>query len=91
MGAGEAWWCDSVALCGSRGHLCGVAKLLYFTVTSPTVTTMSIMPLTSIRTVGDGDNIEIVNQLLLPHTVEWIQISTPEEAHDAIKSMKVRT
>ena len=42
--------------------------------------------LTSIRTV-DG-KIEIVDQLLLPHSTEYIQISTIEEAHDAIKSMK---
>ncbi|KAI0695453.1 eukaryotic translation initiation factor 2B [Cytidiella melzeri] len=44
--------------------------------------------LTSIRT--SGHKIEIVNQLLLPHTVEFIPIDTVEEAHDAIKSMKIR-
>jgi len=43
--------------------------------------------LKSIRT--DGDKIEIVNQLLLPHTIEYVNIQTIEEAHDAIKSMKV--
>ena len=41
----------------------------------------------SIRT--DGNDIEIVNQLLLPHVVEFIPIKTIEDAHDAIKSMKV--
>lgn len=43
--------------------------------------------LTSIRT--SGDNIEIVNQLLLPHVVEFLPITTIDEAHDAIKTMKV--
>ena len=41
----------------------------------------------SIRT--DGNDIEIVNQLLLPHVVEFIPIKTIEDAHDAIRSMKV--
>ena len=45
------------------------------------------MALTSIRT--SGDKIEIVNQLLLPHTTEFIEIDTIEQAYDAIKSMKV--
>ncbi|KZT26682.1 putative translation initiation factor [Neolentinus lepideus HHB14362 ss-1] len=36
----------------------------------------------------NGDTIKIVNQLLLPHTTEWIDINTIEDAHDAIKSMK---
>ncbi|KAI0081322.1 Methylthioribose-1-phosphate isomerase [Panus rudis PR-1116 ss-1] len=45
-------------------------------------------PLTSIRT--DGDKIEIVNQLILPHTTEFIHIDTIEQAYDAIKSMKIR-
>ncbi|KAJ6625456.1 Methylthioribose-1-phosphate isomerase [Mycena sp. CBHHK59/15] len=44
--------------------------------------------LKSIKT--DGDKIEIVNQLLLPHTTEFIQIATIEDAHEAIKSMKIR-
>ena len=43
--------------------------------------------LTSIR--RSGDKIEIVNQLLLPHTVEFLEIDTIEKAYDAIKSMKV--
>lgn len=43
-------------------------------------------PLTSIRT--SGDDIEIVNQLLLPHTTEWLKIDSIEDAHEAIKSMK---
>jgi methylthioribose-1-phosphate isomerase len=37
------------------------------------------------------DKIEIVNQLLLPHTTEWLAIDTIEQAHDAIKTMKVGT
>lgn len=48
---------------------------------------MSSPGLKSIR--ADGDKLEIINQLLLPHTTEWIQINSIEEAHDAIKSMKV--
>ncbi|RDB25295.1 Methylthioribose-1-phosphate isomerase [Hypsizygus marmoreus] len=45
-------------------------------------------PLTSIRT--SNGKLEIVNQLLLPHTTEYIDINTIEEAHDAIKTMKIR-
>lgn len=45
--------------------------------------------LKSIRTL-DQDKIDILNQLLLPHTIEYVQITTIEQAHDAIKSMKVR-
>ncbi|KAH9935327.1 eukaryotic translation initiation factor 2B [Fomitopsis serialis] len=46
------------------------------------------MALTSIKT--SGDKIEIVNQLLLPHTTEFIEIDSIEQAHDVIKSMKIR-
>ncbi|KAG8977465.1 S-methyl-5-thioribose-1-phosphate isomerase [Tulasnella sp. 427] len=45
-------------------------------------------PLTSIRT--EGNKIEIVDQLLLPHQVEWIPINSVEDAYDAIKTMKIR-
>lgn len=45
------------------------------------------MTLTSIKT--SGDKIEIINQLLLPHTTEFIEIDTIEQAYDAIKSMRV--
>lgn len=44
--------------------------------------------LKSIRTF-DQDKIDVVNQLLLPHSIEYVQIQTVEHAHDAIKSMKV--
>lgn len=44
--------------------------------------------ISSIRT--PGDKIEIIDQLLLPHTQEWIEINTVEEAYEAIKSMKIR-
>ncbi|EJU04215.1 Methylthioribose-1-phosphate isomerase [Dacryopinax primogenitus] len=44
--------------------------------------------MTSIRT--NGDEIEIVDQLLLPHVVRWVPVLTPEDAYDAIKSMKIR-
>jgi methylthioribose-1-phosphate isomerase len=43
--------------------------------------------LTSIR--QSQDRLEIVNQLLLPHTTDWIHITSIEEAHDAIRLMKV--
>ena len=36
-----------------------------------------------------GDRIEIIDQLLLPHTQEWIEIDTVEKAYQAIKYMKV--
>ncbi|KAK2464248.1 hypothetical protein APHAL10511_003705 [Amanita phalloides] len=45
-------------------------------------------PLTSIRVTAD--RLEIVNQLLLPHTTEFIEIKSIQDAHDAIKSMKIR-
>lgn len=44
-------------------------------------------PLISIR--SSDDKLEIVNQLLLPHITEFIEINSVEDAHDAIKSMKV--
>ncbi|CAK5281782.1 unnamed protein product, partial [Mycena citricolor] len=44
--------------------------------------------LTSIRT--DGDKIEIVDQLLLPHTTQYIEVKTIEDAHSAIKTMRIR-
>ena len=51
-------------------------------------TACAMAAISSIRT--SGDRIEIIDQLLLPHTQEWIEIDTIEKAHDAIKSMKVR-
>lgn len=51
----------------------------------PSTSKMSSM--SSIRV--SGDKIEIINQLLLPHTTEYIEINTIQQAHDAIKSMKV--
>ncbi|KAF7315504.1 Methylthioribose-1-phosphate isomerase [Mycena indigotica] len=36
------------------------------------------------------DPLRIVNQLLLPHTTEYVQIDTIEQAHEAIRSMKIR-
>lgn len=49
---------------------------------------MAVAPeLTSIKV--NQDKIEIVNQLLLPHVTEYIEINSVEDAYDAIKSMKV--
>ncbi|KAG6898166.1 S-methyl-5-thioribose-1-phosphate isomerase [Termitomyces sp. T32_za158] len=45
-------------------------------------------PLTSIRT--SNGKLEIVNQLLLPHVTEFLHIRSIEDAHEAIKSMKIR-
>ncbi|KAJ7072155.1 hypothetical protein C8F01DRAFT_1243231 [Mycena amicta] len=45
-------------------------------------------PLVSI--LNEPLSLRIVNQLLLPHTTEWIEINTIEEAHEAIRSMKIR-
>ncbi|KAF9482152.1 Methylthioribose-1-phosphate isomerase [Pholiota conissans] len=45
-------------------------------------------PLISIK--SNGDKLEIVNQLLLPHTTEFLEINSVEDAHDAIKTMKIR-
>ena len=47
---------------------------------------MSALP-SSIRRI-DG-KLEIVDQLLLPHVTEYVQIRNIFDAHDAIKSMKV--
>ncbi|KAI1794114.1 eukaryotic translation initiation factor 2B [Ganoderma leucocontextum] len=44
--------------------------------------------LTSIRK-SEG-KLEIVNQLLLPHTTEFLEIKSIDDAFDAIKSMKIR-
>jgi methylthioribose-1-phosphate isomerase len=46
------------------------------------------MALTSIRT--DGDSIEIIDQLVLPHSYVWCKVDSPEDAYDAIKTMKIR-
>lgn len=44
--------------------------------------------MTSLR-VSDNGAVEIIDQLRLPHEVVWEPVKTPEEAFDAIKSMKV--
>jgi len=43
--------------------------------------------LTSIK--FNDAKIEIVNQLLLPHVTEYLEINSIDDAYDAIKSMKV--
>ncbi|WVF73180.1 methylthioribose-1-phosphate isomerase [Kwoniella sp. CBS 6097] len=45
--------------------------------------------MTSIR-IDKSGQVEIVDQLLLPHSVVWQPVSTPQEAFEAIKSMKIR-
>ncbi|KAG2355178.1 hypothetical protein BDR07DRAFT_1340802 [Suillus spraguei] len=44
--------------------------------------------LTSIRT--SNGKIEIIDQLLLPHTTKYVEITSIEQAYDAIKDMKIR-
>jgi methylthioribose-1-phosphate isomerase len=45
--------------------------------------------MTSLRTLPAGD-IEIIDQLLLPHTTLWVPIRTITDAHSAIKRMQIR-
>ncbi|KAM5532861.1 hypothetical protein V8D89_013502 [Ganoderma adspersum] len=47
-----------------------------------------MLDFSSIRT-SEG-KLEIVNQLLLPHTTEYLEIRSIDDAFDAIKSMKIR-
>ncbi|KDQ27710.1 hypothetical protein PLEOSDRAFT_1041310 [Pleurotus ostreatus PC15] len=51
---------------------------------------MSQSPFTLQSFKYSDDRLEILNQLLLPHTIEYVEINSVEEAHDAIKSMKIR-
>jgi hypothetical protein len=55
----------------------------------PTVSFNSTMALVSLHVSEDLERLEIVNQLLLPHVTEFIPINTIQDAHEAIKSMKV--
>ncbi|KZV86227.1 Methylthioribose-1-phosphate isomerase [Exidia glandulosa HHB12029] len=45
-------------------------------------------PLVSIRTTDS--KIEIVDQLLLPHVVQYVEIASVHDAHSAIKTMRIR-
>lgn len=50
--------------------------------------------LSAFRIAGGGNflevkSVEIIDQLLLPHTIRWESVSTIDEAFAAIKSMKV--
>lgn len=47
------------------------------------------MALVSLHVSENLKQLEIVNQLLLPHVTEFIPINTIQDAHEAIKSMKV--
>ncbi|KAM0789536.1 hypothetical protein ACM66B_000351 [Microbotryomycetes sp. NB124-2] len=38
----------------------------------------------------DARKVDIVDQLVLPHTVRWETVETIEQAYDAIKTMKIR-
>ncbi|KAH7108453.1 Methylthioribose-1-phosphate isomerase [Auriculariales sp. MPI-PUGE-AT-0066] len=53
-----------------------------------TSTSVPSGPLVSIRTTGS--TIEIVDQLLLPHIVQYVKIASIHDAHAAIKSMRIR-
>ncbi|BGP40712.1 S-methyl-5-thioribose-1-phosphate isomerase [Rhodotorula kratochvilovae] len=42
------------------------------------------------RSFYEAQSVEIIDQLLLPHTVRWETVDTIEGAFDAIKTMKIR-
>ncbi|KAJ9110575.1 hypothetical protein QFC20_002904 [Naganishia adeliensis] len=44
--------------------------------------------MTSLRVEDDG--IHVINQLLLPHEIQWDACESVEDAYDAIKSMRIR-
>lgn len=46
--------------------------------------------LESIKFDKTKPSLQILNQLLLPHTTKWVEITNTEDAHAAIKSMVVR-
>ena len=50
---------------------------------------MAVPPNALVGLKTNGDNIEIVNQLLLPHVKEYVQINSIDDAYEAIKSIKV--
>jgi methylthioribose-1-phosphate isomerase len=41
------------------------------------------------RSFYEAQSVEIIDQLLLPHSIVWEKVDTIEGAFDAIKSMKV--
>lgn len=52
-------------------------------------TPLTAFRITGGRTFEQAQSVEIIDQLLLPHTVRWEKVETIEEAFAAIKSMKV--
>ncbi|GJJ06315.1 S-methyl-5-thioribose-1-phosphate isomerase [Clathrus columnatus] len=51
---------------------------------------MTLHPNAIVGLKVDGNSIQIVDQLQLPHIKTYIHINSPDEAYDAIKSMKIR-
>lgn len=47
------------------------------------------MALVSLHVSDNLEQLEIVNQLLLPHVTEFIPVNNIQDAHKAIRSMKV--
>jgi methylthioribose-1-phosphate isomerase len=47
-------------------------------------------PCRSIFLAGDGWSVDIIDQTLLPHEFRWRKLQTPEEAAEAIRTMRVR-
>ncbi|CCM01502.1 uncharacterized protein FIBRA_03556 [Fibroporia radiculosa] len=104
IGNGDKSDCEILELDGSAGHYnsekAGEAREgpidpnlmndldCNFDLASPLEGHLLALPATTHPDPNSG--IEIVNQLLLPHTTEFIEINTIEQAHDAIKSMKIR-
>lgn len=40
--------------------------------------------------MAEDGSIEIIDQLLLPHVIQWVPVKSIEDAFDAIKEMKIR-
>lgn len=61
---------------------------------SSSIAATGMTPLTAFR-LTDGQpfeqikSIDILDQLLLPHDIQWEKVQTIQQAFDAIKSMKV--
>lgn len=70
----------AVPLCHESCHVkfLDISKITLF---------LTLMALTSIKT--DNEKLEIINQLLLPHSIQYETIETIQQAHEAIKTMKV--
>lgn len=53
-------------------------------------TGLSAFRLPAGQSFEEARSVEIIDQLILPHTIRWERVGTVDEAFDAIKSMKIR-